>query len=380
MQRPTKTIFGLFAASLAACAFASTGCTAPMQEQIGSRTEKLLAPEAILTTHASALTKSELGIAKWKVFRGKNDYVLTGYDDDGKAVKGISFTWSASSSKTKSAPVLKARVLDGTRAAMRHTFDGSKKTEANKTLSKSTRLLLARATFDMGAAGASIFGKHHGGKTPPPGYFGEGFPGGGSPSPTPTTPAPTTPGGGTTPFPPDDPFGGMGYPGGDPTGGMNPGACGMDMSSMIMSALQCLMSGGLGGGTTGGAGGGGNLMMCLQAAAAGAGIGGSCADPTGGAGPTGDPTGGTDPTGGGTDPTGGGTGPTGGGPYGDLGGASDPYGSGAADQAGGPMSCMSCPEGGGYGDIGMDPSNGDVYGGGAPGGGYGPDSGFGAGW
>ena len=351
-MHPSKKILGFVsaAAAVAACAIGSTGCAAPTQEQIGSRTERLLAPEAVLTTQASALTRSELGIAKWKVFRGKSDYVLTGYDAKGKAVKGVSFTWVSSSSKTKSSPVLKARVLDGSRFAARHTYDGKKKTESNKTMSSSTSKFLTRATFDMGAAGAAIFGKHHDGKTPPQGYFGEGFPKGGATPADPSTPAPTptTPG---TPFPSDDPFGGLGYPGGDPTGGMDPGACGMDMTTMIMSALQCLMSGGLGGGTTGGAGAS-DLMMCIQAASAGAGAGGTCSDPSGG------------------------MDPSGGGPHG--GDPSDPYGGGAADEAGAPMACSSCPEGGGYGDIGADPMSGDVYGGG-PGGGD-MSGAFGEGW
>lgn len=366
MHRPTKKLLGLIAAAaLAACSLGSTGCTAETKEKTGSRTEMLLAPEAVLTTNASALTKSELGIAKWKVFRGKSDYVLTGYDARGKAVKGVSIAWEQGSSKTKSSPVLKGRVLDGSRFAARHTYDGSKSTQSNKSISKSTKAFLLRATFDMGAAGAAIWGKSHDGKSPPQGYFGEGFPTGGATTP-PATPG--TPGAPTLPFPTDDPFGGLGYPGDDPLGGMNPGGCGMDMTSMLMSALQCLMGGGIGGGA--GGAGGANIMQCIQAASAGAGIGGSCTDPMGGMdGPMG-------PGG-----MGGPMGPGGmGDPYGDMGGPGDPYGGGAADQAGGPMACMSCPEGGGYGDIGMDPMSGDVYGGEGGYGGPGGDMGFGAGW
>jgi len=361
----------LAALGMAACVAATaTGCAAPTApEQTGSKTEKLLAPKAVLEAHASAATRKAIGVVKWKVYRGKTDYVLTGYDAKGKPVKGVALAFLPGTSKTQSTPVLRGRVLDGSKFAARREYDARGKVSSNKTLATASRTFLQHAILDMGAAATSIYRKTHGGKVPRAGYFGEGFPGGpaapatppADPATPPPPPADPTGGGGLPiPFPPDDPFGGMGYPGGDPMGGGAGGACGMDMATILMSALQCLMSGG-----------GANVGQCMQAAMAGASAGGTCGGaPPGGGAPPADP-GGGDPYG---DPAGGGAG---GDPYGDpAGGGADPYGTGAASEAGDYGACMSCPAGGGYDDIGADPMNGDVYGGDMGGDGGGWDMGY----
>lgn len=65
------------------------GCSvAPAPEQQQSSQSKLLAPKALFKAKASAATTKATGITEWRVFRGKADFVLTGYGDDGSAVGG----------------------------------------------------------------------------------------------------------------------------------------------------------------------------------------------------------------------------------------------------------------------------------------------------
>ncbi|MBX3192448.1 MAG: hypothetical protein KF819_35985 [Labilithrix sp.] len=340
MHSRSRIVFA--ALGLAAC-LTSAACAAPPIEEKGSRTEKLLAPRAVFRANASPATAKAVGVTEWRIHRGKSDYVLTGYDRDGDAVKGVSLAFLGKTGKKKAA--LRGRVLDGTRFAMRHEYQGA--TSKNGTMSKATKAFLDRAIADMGSLSQGLVTAYHDGSVP---TFGPGYPGPGKGG---TTPAPVPP---PSPFPSPLPT--------DPTGGMGP-ACGADMTTAIMAALQCLMTSGGADPTA--------LMACVQAAVAASSAGGTCpsgpmTDPMGGDpygedpyGPMGGPMGG--PAGG---PVGGPMGGPAGGPtdpYGDPYGQ-DPYGPGGpVDQAGGMGTCMSCPPGGGFDDIGADPMNGDVYGG-----------------
>lgn len=372
-RRTNRSLFAALALATVATVATATGCAAKPVEATGARTEKLLAPRPLMTSYASAKTRSALGITQWKIYRGKSGYVLTGYDAKGRAVKGVSVDFVGAARAKSSSPLLRARALDGSRFAARRAFDAQGRVSANGALSKSTRAFLERAIVDMGAAATAVYRTHHGGKVPKPGYFGERFPApGGSTAPA---PAPADPSGGAGlpfPFPPSDPFGGMGYPGDSPLGEGGAGGCGMDMSTIMMSAMQCLMSG-LGGGAAGGADPS-RLMQCVQAAMAGASAAATCGGAPGGGYPGGDPSGGGYPGG---DPSGGGYPGGEEDPYGGMspGGEGypadpgDPYGGGAAGEASEPGTCASCAPGGGYDDIGADPYSGDVYGGEGAGGG-----------
>ena len=120
----TKSLLAVL--TLASGVAASTGCSAPPVEGRGSSTSKLLAPRAMFKGAASAETASALGITEWRIYRGKTQYVLTGYSSTGKAVKGVSLQFVAHSGSTGA--LLKGKVLDGTHFAGTHEFGGTTKT------------------------------------------------------------------------------------------------------------------------------------------------------------------------------------------------------------------------------------------------------------
>ncbi|MBX3231431.1 MAG: hypothetical protein KIT84_10835 [Labilithrix sp.] len=77
-------------------AAAATGCSAPeleKKERRSSTTSALGKPKPTLKTAASKETTAQYGITEWRMFRGKKDLFMTGYDDSGKAVKGVSLSF-----------------------------------------------------------------------------------------------------------------------------------------------------------------------------------------------------------------------------------------------------------------------------------------------
>lgn len=309
----------LFSGALLAAVTAVAGCSAePMREPQQSSQSKLLAPRALFKAKASTETTKAIGVVEWRVFRGRTDFVLTGYDKTGKAIQGASVAFV----KDGKQKVMRARAFDGTFFAGRHVFGG--KSASNGTASAKTVSLFHRAVVDMMAVRASLARQ---GKIS---YVPQGQPPIGLDPNDPNAPL-------------QDPFGTLGQ------------SCGNDLMSMMMGALQCL----------GGAGGLGNangtnmaqLLQCALAAQGAAASQGTCQDPgqLGGADPY-DPYGGIGQGQGqpmpGQDPND---------PYGmGQGQGQDPYGQDPMGQGDpfGQQGCQSCE--GQYGDINADPMNGGV--------------------
>lgn len=101
-------------------------------EKRGSTQSKLLAPQAAIRSAASSETKARYGIVEWRIVRGKKDMFMTGYDENGKAVKGISFGFAGG---TNGEALLHTKLNDGTKFAAVHGFS-TQKTVANKSLAK----------------------------------------------------------------------------------------------------------------------------------------------------------------------------------------------------------------------------------------------------
>ena len=77
----------------------ASACAAPevaTKERRGSSQSTLGKPKASIRTAASQETTDKYGITEWKMFRGKKDLFMTGYDADGAAVKGVSLAFGTS--------------------------------------------------------------------------------------------------------------------------------------------------------------------------------------------------------------------------------------------------------------------------------------------
>jgi hypothetical protein len=101
---------------------AITGCSAAPandDEAEGSTSSKLLAPQASLTSAASAETTAKYGITHWKMFRGKQSLVMTGYDANKHAVKGVTIGFAKSSEGNAH---LITQINDGSQFTAVHDF------------------------------------------------------------------------------------------------------------------------------------------------------------------------------------------------------------------------------------------------------------------
>ncbi|MBX3207438.1 MAG: hypothetical protein KF764_20490 [Labilithrix sp.] len=345
----------LLVATLTGIAASTAACAAPpASEERGVSVAKLKAPRPMMRASASPASQELFGVSEWRIFRGKKDVVLTGYDEDGHAVKGVSVGFYAA--ENASDATLRARVLDGSAFAARHDYARGR-TSLNKELPASTASFLKQALADVVVLRRAF-----------------------AQTTTAAKASARTLGAGQQ--------------------------CGGDMMAIVSAALQCIQS-------TGGTNVDANAVaQCIAAAQSAASVGSACQgtgsipfDPTQGGDPWG--TGGGDPWGGGaggdpygggaggSDPWGGGAGgsdPWGGGaggdPYGGGAGGSDPWGGGGGMPTGGwcndpfgdGAACPSCSGGAGGGDIYSNPANGDVGGDmGGWGGGMGQDC-FGAGY
>lgn len=223
-------------ASLVASMAMATGCTAATEYEPRRSTEsKLLAPKSLFKAKASAATEKVTGITEWRVFRGKNDFVLTGYDADGEPVGGTAFRFV----KDGAHNVLKSRVLDGSSVQATYAYGGT--ASASATAKPSTQKLFRRAAADMLGIRLTLQ------------QMGRGY--------KPTGAAAANPLGLPAGIPAGmDPFGGVS----DPFGQLGQMGCGGDLVSMLMGALQC--AGGAGGLT--GTAAQSNPMQLLQCALA----------------------------------------------------------------------------------------------------------------
>jgi hypothetical protein len=112
---------------------------------MGSTTSKLHAPQAVFKGPATAETKAALGISEWRIYRGKTEYIVTGYDDEGKAVKGVGLSFEGATRSSKAQ--LNARVLDGSRFSARHLYGGA--TSSNASLGSLSKSFVSHAVHDM---------------------------------------------------------------------------------------------------------------------------------------------------------------------------------------------------------------------------------------
>ncbi len=362
----------LLLATLTLVAASSAACAAPSSapEEKGVSKAKLLAPRPMMKATASPTSRSTLGVAEWRIFRGRNDVVLTGYDEDGQAVKGVSVGFHAASDTNEA--TLRARFLDGSMFAARHEYAQSR-TLASAAMPAPTASFLQQALSDIAVLRRAVARTTQTGTSPS--TFG-------------TTPQ-----------------------------------CGADMMSILSNALQCIQNGG------GASANSTAVSQCIAAAQSASGVGTNCqvtgttpfdptqgfdpwgtgawGDPMGQSGTCGQPIpngqGGATPCGG-ADPWGGGG--MGADPYGQDGWGggmgADPYGQGGwgggmpsgdwcSDPFGDGSACPSCGMGGGMGgdpygqggwgggmggDICTNPMNGDV----GYQGDFGGGGGFGAGW
>jgi hypothetical protein len=143
-RRTTKSLLVIL--TLATGVAGMTGCSASAPERRGSSQSKLLAPHAVFTGPATAETTAALGITEWRIYRGKTEYVVTGYNKAGKAVKGVGLAFKGKTRTSK--PALRARVLDGTRFTASHVY-GSASTTSNAKLGKLSKTFVSHAVHDM---------------------------------------------------------------------------------------------------------------------------------------------------------------------------------------------------------------------------------------
>ena len=345
-------------ATLTVAAASSAACTAqqPLPEEKGVSKAKLLAPRPMMKATASPASRAALGVHEWRIYRGRNDVVLTGYDEDGEPVKGVSVGFHASDTDEAT---LRTRVLDGNMFAARHEYARGR-TLMSAQIPAATSSFLRQALSDIAVLQKVVARTARDGAASPRNF-------------------------GTSP------------------------QCGADMMAIVSNALQCIQN-------NGGSANANAIAQCVLAAQSAADVGTACQatgttpfdptqgadpwgaggmDPMGQAGSCGDPAdpygqggagmpcGGADPS----DPYGQGGDPYGQDPYGQGG---DPYGQGGnpddgwggngtpngdwcSDPFGDGAACPSC--GGGMGDdIYANPMNGDVGYEGDVGGGW--DEGF----
>lgn len=126
---------------------AITGCAAPEApiERRGSSTSRLEKPKATLETPASAATKKQFGIDHWKIFRSNKDLFMTGYDENGKAVKGLTAGFGKSADDSES--VVHTKINDGSSFTAVHGLT-SNKTLANRAQSDDETEFMKAAFVD----------------------------------------------------------------------------------------------------------------------------------------------------------------------------------------------------------------------------------------
>lgn len=138
----------LFVGALAVFTATGTGCSSPApMEAKGATKSKLGAPRAMIRTKSSAQTKATFGITEWRIYRGRRDVFMTGYDANGKAVKGLSIGFLRGSNGGE--PQLRTRIHDGTRTSGRHGFTTGR-TGLNRAVSSSSDAFVTQALADAG--------------------------------------------------------------------------------------------------------------------------------------------------------------------------------------------------------------------------------------
>lgn len=147
------------------------------REERALTTAKLMAPLPLFKMKSSSATAGSVGITEWRLYRGRKEILLSGYDPDGKATAGLSIGLQPSVSGTTNhpktinddkgeahrLPVLRTRVHDGTHFAIRHDY-ATKQTTANGEMKASTSMFLRHALADFNAARSNAGEKRGGAK------------------------------------------------------------------------------------------------------------------------------------------------------------------------------------------------------------------------
>lgn len=89
-------------------------------ESRGSTTSKLSKPKPTLKAAASKETTAKYGITEWRMYKQRSGVVLTGYDANGKAVKGV--TTSFADSKDTGNPEVVTHINDGSHATLKQSL------------------------------------------------------------------------------------------------------------------------------------------------------------------------------------------------------------------------------------------------------------------
>jgi hypothetical protein len=113
---------------------------------MGSVESRYLAPEPLLAVKASSAAKAAFNIDEWRIFRGQGGVYLTGYDANGKAVKGIATVYSRAADG--SIDKLLTRVNDGSSFIAGHAL-ARNTTLATQPLSADSQAFVRRAALDL---------------------------------------------------------------------------------------------------------------------------------------------------------------------------------------------------------------------------------------
>ena len=120
--------------------------TAPPAEAQNASSATDKTPQATIKTAASRLTTQQFGITSWQIFRSKSSLIMTGYDKNGKAVKGLQTGFGQA--KDGSGQIIRTHLLDGSKFAVTHGVK-NKKTLANMTkMPATTKAFVQAATSD----------------------------------------------------------------------------------------------------------------------------------------------------------------------------------------------------------------------------------------
>jgi hypothetical protein len=125
-------------------AWATTGCAAS-SENTGETASELRTPIPIFRAVASPDAARELDVHEWRVYRGKHEYVVTGYDPSGRAISG--FALGAYGHTASTASHLRMRMLDGSQLKVRPSFQGPSPVSGE--MSAKSSKLVARALSDF---------------------------------------------------------------------------------------------------------------------------------------------------------------------------------------------------------------------------------------
>lgn len=138
---------GLVVIGIGASASACAPPEAPAKERRSSTTSALGKPKPAMKTAASKETTKKYGITEWRMFRGKQDLYMTGYDAKGKAVRGVSLAFKESEENGEAELV--TNINDGSKASVARNLTTEQLTA--DAIPASSAEFLELLTGDLGA-------------------------------------------------------------------------------------------------------------------------------------------------------------------------------------------------------------------------------------